>query len=73
MTKEFQQADLSGRNSFHVKQRAARLVEFETADDLRALFAAGKPPPRQVEAGQPKAECARRRIRAERGARAVVL
>lgn len=43
MVKEFQQADLSGRNSFHVKQRAARLAEFETADDLRALFAGGAP------------------------------
>ena len=51
MTKEFQQADLSGRNSFHVKQRAARLVEFETADDLRALFAAGIPDRWMVLAG----------------------
>ena len=51
MTKEFQQADLSGRNSFHVKQRAARLVEFETADDLRTLFAAGIPDRWMVLAG----------------------
>ncbi|MDE6507762.1 MAG: UDP-N-acetylmuramate dehydrogenase [Alistipes sp.] len=43
MAKEFQQADLSGRNSFHVKQRAARLVEFETAEELRAVFAEGAP------------------------------
>ena len=51
MTKEFQQADLSGRNSFHVKQRAARLVEFETADDLRGLFGAGIPDRWMVLAG----------------------
>lgn len=43
MAKEFQQIDLSGRNSFHVSQRAARLVEFETTEELRAVFAAGIP------------------------------
>lgn len=41
MFKEIIDPDLSGRNSFHVPQRAARLVEFETAEDLRRLFAGG--------------------------------
>ena len=43
MTKVFQHADLSGRNSFHVKQHAAQLVEFETTEELRAIFADGVP------------------------------
>ena len=43
MAKEFQHIDLVDRNSFHVRQRAARLVEFETAEELRALFAGGMP------------------------------
>ncbi len=43
MIQEFHDIDLRDRNSFHVGQRAARLVEFETADDLRELFAAGVP------------------------------
>lgn len=43
MAKEFQHVDLSDRNSFHVRQRAARLVEFETTEELRALFAGGAP------------------------------
>lgn len=43
MAKEFQHVDLCGRNSFHVRQRAARLVEFETTEELRALFADGAP------------------------------
>lgn len=43
MIREFQQIDLRDRNSFGVAQRAARLVEFETADDLRTIFAAGMP------------------------------
>ena len=43
MAKEFQQIDLRDRNSFHVSQRAARLVEFETTEELRAVFAAGTP------------------------------
>ncbi|MDE6711172.1 MAG: UDP-N-acetylmuramate dehydrogenase [Alistipes sp.] len=43
MAKEFQQIDLRSRNSFHVSQRAARLVEFETTEELRAVFAAGIP------------------------------
>lgn len=43
MIREFHNLDLRGRNSFGVSQRAARLVEFETADDLREIFAAGAP------------------------------
>lgn len=41
MFKEIINPDLSGRNSFRVAQRAARLVEFETAEDLKQLFASG--------------------------------
>ncbi len=43
MAKEFQRIDLSDRNSFHVSQRAARLVEFETTEELRAIFTTEKP------------------------------
>ena len=43
MIQEFHQISLRGRNSFGVDQRAARLVEFETAEDLRTFFAAGIP------------------------------
>lgn len=43
MIREFLDIDLSARNSFHVRQRAARLVEFETADDLAAFFGEGVP------------------------------
>lgn len=43
MIREFHDIDLRERNSFRVTQRAARLVEFETADDLRAIFADGAP------------------------------
>ncbi|MCM1151390.1 MAG: UDP-N-acetylmuramate dehydrogenase [Alistipes sp.] len=43
MAKEFRSVDLRDRNSFHVVQRAARLVEFETTEELRAIFAAGIP------------------------------
>ena len=43
MTQVFEHVDLTGRNSFHVKQHAARLVEFETAEELRTLFAGGAP------------------------------
>ena len=43
MIREFNQISLRGRNSFGVDQRAARLVEFETAEDLRTFFAAGIP------------------------------
>ncbi len=43
MIREFEAADLQPRNSFHVRQRAARLVEFETVADLQAVFATGIP------------------------------
>ena len=43
MIRDFYDIDLSGRNSFHVRQRAARLVEFETTDDLTAFFRKGAP------------------------------
>ncbi len=43
MIREFHAVDLQPRNSFHVAQRAARLVEFETAEDLQHLFADGIP------------------------------
>lgn len=43
MIREFHQISLRGRNSFGVDQRAALLVEFETAEDLRTFFAAGIP------------------------------
>lgn len=38
MIRDFQQIDLSDRNSFGIAQRAARLVEFETEEELRAFF-----------------------------------
>lgn len=43
MIREFEHIDLRERNSFHVAQSAARLVEFETPDELSELFAAGVP------------------------------
>lgn len=43
MIREFHHIDLRGRNSFGVAQQAARLVEFETPDDLRTFFAEGVP------------------------------
>jgi len=43
MTKEFYDINLRDRNSFRVEQRAARLVEFENEEDLRAVFDAGAP------------------------------
>ena len=43
MIREFHQTSLRGRNSFGVDQHAARLIEFETPEDLHALFAAGIP------------------------------
>lgn len=51
MIREFQSIDLTDRNSFGVAQQASRLVEFETADDLRALFADGGPERWQVLSG----------------------
>lgn len=43
MIREFNNLSLLGRNSFGIDQRAARLVEFETEDDLGELFANGGP------------------------------
>ena len=43
MIREFNNVSLLGRNSFGVDHRAARLVEFETEDDLGELFANGGP------------------------------
>lgn len=43
MIREYTDIDLTPRNSFRVRQRASRLVEFDTADDLRSLFADGGP------------------------------
>ena len=43
MIREFHQISLRTRTSFGVDQQAARLVEFETPEDLRTLFAAGIP------------------------------
>ena len=51
MIREFHQISLRGRNSFGVDQQAARLVEFETPEDLQTLFAAGIPPKWTVLAG----------------------
>ena len=44
MKREFLRIDLRERNSFRVAQRAARLVEFDSTDDLKSLFADGVPP-----------------------------
>lgn len=44
MIREFHQISLRDRNSFGVEQQAARLIEFENADDLREIFSAGVPP-----------------------------
>lgn len=43
MIREFQHISLRTRNSFGVEQRAARLIEFEHAEDLRTVFASGVP------------------------------
>ena len=43
MIRKFHHISLRDRNSFGVEQQAARLAEFETADDLRAIFAGGAP------------------------------
>ena len=41
MIREFIYPDLTLRNSFRVAQKADRLLEFETADDLRTIFERG--------------------------------
>ena len=51
MIREFHQISLRTRNSFSVDQQAARLVEFETPEDLRTFFAAGIPEKWMVLAG----------------------
>ena len=43
MKQEFFNLSLRDRNSFGVEQQTARLVEFETTEDLRELFAESKP------------------------------
>lgn len=43
MLKLFYDTDLTPRNSFHVRQRAAMLAEFTSTDDLRELFAREHP------------------------------
>ena len=43
MIREYLSADLQPRNSFRVRQYAARLVEFDAAADLAELFAGGLP------------------------------
>ena len=43
MIRLFENADLSDRNSFHVRQRAARLLEFDRADELSELFSRYRP------------------------------
>ncbi len=42
MIREFRAINLLDRNSFHVEQRAARLVEFDDPSDLVSLFAGEK-------------------------------
>ena len=43
MIRIFDNADLQGRNSFHVSQRATRLVEFDRAEELPLLFEQCRP------------------------------
>lgn len=43
MIREFYNADLFERNSFHVRQRAAKLIEFDEAKDLFEIFSEGEP------------------------------
>lgn len=43
MIREFHNVTLRDRNSFGVEQRAARLVEFDTEEDLQRLFSDGVP------------------------------
>lgn len=51
MIQEFHNLSLRSRNSFGVEQRAARLVEFETVEDLEELFRRGVEEPWTVLAG----------------------
>ncbi len=43
MIRVFDNADLQGRNSFHVAQHSSRLIEFDKAEELPALFAQYRP------------------------------
>ncbi|MDE7130015.1 MAG: FAD-binding protein, partial [Alistipes sp.] len=43
MKRIFNHVDLTDRNSFHVKQSAATLVEFSSADDLADYFSSERP------------------------------
>lgn len=43
MIRETTDAPLLRRNSFHVDETAARLIEFDSADDLDAVFGRGRP------------------------------
>ncbi len=43
MIRLFENVDISGRNSFHVSERAARIIEFDHADELPELFAEYRP------------------------------
>ena len=45
MIREFNNPELAPRNSFHVAQRAARLIEFDRTEDLQELFEKGMPDP----------------------------
>ncbi len=51
MNREFHKINLRDRNSFHVDQQAERLVEFDTAEDLRELFLTQRPEKWMVLAG----------------------
>lgn len=41
MIREYIDADLTARNSFHVAQRASKVVEFESESDLKQIFDRG--------------------------------
>ena len=43
MIRDFQEINLAERNSFHVEQRARRLIEFETEEELMAIFRRERP------------------------------
>lgn len=43
MIRDFKEINLAERNSFHVEQRARRLIEFETEEELLAIFRRERP------------------------------
>ncbi|MBE6208546.1 MAG: UDP-N-acetylmuramate dehydrogenase [Rikenellaceae bacterium] len=43
MIRDFKEINLAERNSFHVEQRARRLIEFETEEELMAIFRREQP------------------------------